>query len=221
MTASISSLATVLDTVRLGRDCTVEPYAFLGHPFGDGEATLEIGDGAVIRSHTVMYAGSIVGSGFQTGHHVLVRESNEIGDRVSIGSLSVVEHHVRVGNGVRIHTGAFVPEFSVLEDGVWIGPHVVLTNARYPLSPDAKRTLEGPRLLAGAKIGANSTLLPGVTVGRGSLVGAGSVVVRDVPDGVVVAGSPARVIREIAEVRAYRDAAAAATAEGAHEHSAR
>ena len=63
-----------------------------------------------------------IGDRFQTGHHALVREANTIGDDVSIGSLSVVEHHVTIGDGVRIHSQYFVPEFTVLEEGAWIGP---------------------------------------------------------------------------------------------------
>ena len=128
---------------------------------------------------------------------------------VSIGSHSVVEHHVRLADGVRIHTGAFIPEFSVLEEGAWVGPHVVFTNAVYPLARDAKRDISKARtLMRGAKIGANATLLPGVVIGVDALVGAGSVVVRDVPDGAIVAGNPARVIGSIADIAAYRPLAA-------------
>ena len=101
---------------------------------------------------------------------------------------------------MRIHTQAFIPEFSVLEEGCWIGPNVVLTNAKYPLSPGVKDQLAGPVIRKGAKIGANATLLPGVVIGENALVGAGSVVVRDVPPGAVVVGNPARVIRQIAEL---------------------
>jgi acetyltransferase-like isoleucine patch superfamily enzyme len=88
----------------------------------------------------------------------------------------------------------------VLEDGCWIGPNVVLTNAKYPLSPGVKDQLAGPVVRRGAKIGANSTILPGVVIGEHALVGAGSVVVRDVPAGAVVVGNPARVVRHISEL---------------------
>jgi acetyltransferase-like isoleucine patch superfamily enzyme len=192
--------------VILGRNVQIGEYVVIGVPPAGkaaGELPTSIGDNAVIRSHTVIYAGNRIGKNFQTGHGVLVREENEIGDNVSIGSHSVVEHHVRIGNGVRIHSQAFVPEFSILEDGCWIGPNVVLTNAKYPLSPDAKKNLKGPVIRAGAKIGANATILPGVTIGRNALVGAGSVVVEDVPDGKVVAGNPARVLKDVSEIAAY------------------
>ena len=151
----------------------------------------------------MIYAGCIIGDDFRTGHGSLVREDNDIGDRVSIGSHSVVEHHVRLADDVRIHSGAFVPEYSVIEEGAWVGPHAALTNARYPLARDAKATLRGPRLLRGAKIGANATLLPGVVIGADALVGAGSVVVRDVPDRAIVAGNPARVVGTIYAIAAY------------------
>lgn len=154
-----------------------------------------VGDDAVIRSHTVLYAGNRIGHRFQTGHRVMIREHNVVGDDVSVGTGSVVEHHVTIADGVRIHTNAFVPEFSRLEAGCWIGPNAVLTNARYPLSPAAKDNLEGPVIGPGAIVGANVTLLPGVTIGAGALVGAGSVVVNDVAPGDVVVGNPARRIK--------------------------
>jgi len=128
---------------------------------------------------------------------VNIRELNEIGDNVSIGTLSVIEHHVRIGNNVRIHSQVFVPEYSILEDGAWLGPNVVLTNAKYPLSPGAKENLKGPTIGKGAKIGANTTILPGVVIGRNALVGAGSVVVKDVPENGVVVGNPARLLKNI------------------------
>ena len=191
------------ENVTLGENSIVEDYCILGTPprgHQEGDLPTRIGEGAVIRSHTVIYAGNVIGRGFQTGNKVNIRESNEIGDNVSVGTLSVIEHHVKIGNNVRIHTQAFIPEFSVLEDGCWIGPNVVLTNAKYPLAPGVKESLAGPVIGKGAKIGANATLLPGVTVGENALVGAGSVVVRDVPPGTVVAGNPARVIRQVSEL---------------------
>ena len=205
MPSSISPLAVIHPGVELADEATIDPWVVLGYPVTDQpDLVLRIGSGAVIRSHTVIYAGSTIGSGFRTGHGALVRESNDIGDDVSIGSHSVVEHHVRLADGVRIHTGAFIPEHSVLDERAWVGPHVVFTNAVYPLSRDAKRTLTGPHLMPGAKIGANATLLPGVVVGRGALVGAGSVVVHDVPDGAIVAGNPARIIGSVTDVAAYQ-----------------
>src|SRR4051794_26383348 len=118
MSQRISPHAIVREWVDLGDGATIEAWVELGYVGGDADPPrLSIGRGALIRSHTVVYAGSVIGDRFMAGHGALVREENEIGDRVSIGSHSVVEHHVRLADGVRIHTAAFVPEFSVLDEG--------------------------------------------------------------------------------------------------------
>ncbi len=193
----------VLPGVELGKDTVIEDFCLVGVPpkgMKPGDIKTVIGEGAHLRSHTVVYAGNRIGRNFQTGNKANIRESNEIGDNVSIGTLSIVEHHVKIGNNVRIHSQVFIPEFSVLEDGTWLGPNVVLTNAKYPLSPGVKESLKGPLIKKGAKIGANSTILPGVVIGRNALVGAGSVVTKDVPDNVVVVGNPARRIKDISSL---------------------
>jgi acetyltransferase-like isoleucine patch superfamily enzyme len=191
------------DNVALGEGSVVEDFCIIGTPprgARDGELATTIGDGATIRSHSVIYAGNSIGKNFQTGNKVNIRESNRIGNNVSVGTLSVIEHHVEIADNVRIHTQVFVPEFSVLEEGCWLGPHVVLTNAKYPLAPGVKDQLQGPVIRKGAKIGANVTLLPGVVIGENALVGAGAVVVHDVPPGGVVVGNPARIVGHIADL---------------------
>ncbi len=193
----ISPTARIYPNVQMGENVEIGDFALVGVPprgKAEGELPTILGDGAVIRSHSVIYAGNVIGRHFQTGHHAMIREENRIGDDVSVGTNSVVEHHVEIGNGVRIHSQAFVPEYSVLEEGAWIGPNAVLTNAPHPLCPRAKECLKGPTIRRGAKIGANATILPFLVVGEEALVGAGAVVVREVPARAVVAGNPARVI---------------------------
>ncbi|MBI4300132.1 MAG: transferase [Chloroflexi bacterium] len=190
----------VYPNVAIGKGAQIGEFVLIGVPpagAAEGELPTIIGDGAIIRSHTVIYAGNTIGNRFATGHGTLVRESNQIGDNVSIGSNSVIEHHVTIGNGVRIHSQAFVPEYSTLEDGCWIGPKVALTNVLHPLCPKAKQCTKGPTIRRNAKIGANSTVLPDTVIGEDALVGAGSVVVEDVPPRAVVVGNPARVVKGI------------------------
>ena len=196
----ISKTAIIHPGVKLGKDCVVEDFVIIGAPpkgYRAGELETVIGDNAIIRSHTVIYAGNSIGNNFQTGNKANIRELNEIGDDVSIGTLSVVEHHVKIGHGVRIHSQAFIPEYCVLEEGCWIGPNVVLTNAKYPNRSDTKHNLQGVTIRRNAVVGANVTILPGVNIGEHAIVGAGSVVTKDISGEEIVVGNPAKMIKNI------------------------
>lgn len=200
---SMNEKYKIHENVDIGEGAVIGDFVIIGEPprgMKRGELKTRIGKNATIRSHTVIYAGNIIGDNFRTGHHVTVREENKIGDNVSIGTSSVVEHHVRIEDNVRIHSQAFIPEETILEAGCWIGPKVVITNAKYPLSPGVKNSLKGATVRKNAKIGANATLLPGIIIGENALIGSGAVVTRDVPAGKVVVGNPARVIRDISEL---------------------
>ena len=194
----IASSSIIHDNVDLGSNVVIEDYCIIGLPFKGykGERTT-IGDNAVIRAGTFIYAGNQIGCQFQSGNKANIRELNKIGNNVSIGTLTVIEHHIVIEDGVRIHTQVFVPEYTVLEQDCWIGPNVVITNARFPKHPNVKNELKGAYIRRNAKIGANSTLLPAVLIGENCLVGAGSVVTKDLPDGVIAAGNPARIMRKI------------------------
>ena len=199
----ISDTAIIHPNVKLGKGCVIEDYVIIGTPprgYAVGELETVIGDNAVIRSHAVIYAGNKIGNNFQTGNKVNIRELNEIGNNISIGTLSIVEHHVTIRNGVRIHSQAFIPEYSILDENCWIGPNVVLTNAKYPVSTNVKNELKGCHLKKRSIIGANSTLLPGVVIGEQAIVGAGSVVTKVVADKIVVAGNPAVPINDISKL---------------------
>ncbi|MCD6399999.1 transferase [candidate division WOR-3 bacterium] len=198
-----SETCKIYKNVNIGEGAVIEDFVIIGEPprgRKPGELKTVIGKNATIRSHTVIYAGNVIGDNFQTGHHVMIREENKIGNNVSIGTNSVVEHHVHIEDNVRVHSQAFIPEETTLEAGCWIGPNVVITNARYPLSPGVKSSLRGATVRKNAKIGANATLLPGIVVGENALIGAGAVVTKDVPAGKVVVGNPARVVRDISEL---------------------
>lgn len=198
MMSTIAQTAKIFPNVYFGKNVVVEDYCIIGIPFkGQKNEVTLIGDNAIIRSHTVIYAGNKIGNCFHTGNKTNIRELNVIGNNVSIGTLSVIEHHVVIEDNVRVHSQAFIPEFTILKNNCWIGPNVVFTNAKYPLSPNVKNELKGAIVNEFAKIGANSTILPNIVIGKNALVGAGSVVVDDVSDGVVVVGNPSRVLRQV------------------------
>jgi acetyltransferase-like isoleucine patch superfamily enzyme len=193
--------------VEIGKGHSIGEFVIIGEPprEKEGGVRTSIGESCRIRSHSVIYSGNKIGDGFQTGHRVTVRENNTIGDNVSIGTNSVIERDSSIGNGVRLHSNVFVPEYTEIRENAWIGPNVVLTNTPHPLCPKAKECMKGPIIGKGAKIGANSTIIPFVKIGENALVGAGSLIVKDVPDRAVVAGNPARVIKNIDDLKCRFD----------------
>lgn len=152
-----------------------------------------IGDNALIRSESIIYAEVRIGKNFQTGHRVLIREFTQIGDSVSIGTNTVIEGHTSLGNNINIQSNVFIPTNTEIDDFVFIGPNVVLTNDKYPPYRIA-RPLKGATLGRGVSVGANAVLLPGLVIGEGSLIGAGAVVTKDVPSWTMAFGCPARII---------------------------
>jgi acetyltransferase-like isoleucine patch superfamily enzyme len=197
-TNKIALTSIIYPNVELGKNVIIEDFCIIGIPvFGMTNEKTIIGDNAIIRAGTYIYSGNKIGENFQTGNKSNIRELNIIGNNVSIGSLTCIEHRVIIGNGVRIHSNVFVPELTLLDDNCWLGPNVVITNAKYPLSHDVKNNLNSAHICSGAKIGANSTLLPGVRVGQNSLIGAGSIVTKDIEDNIIAFGNPAKKIRKI------------------------
>jgi len=193
------------DNVTLGEGCVIHPPVILGFPprgHEPGELPLVIGPGAVIRPFTTIYAGSTIGAGFQTGQGASIREDNVIGDDCSVGTNAILEYGNRIGNHTRIHSGCFLEQVT-LGDHVFLGPCVVFTDDPHPACPRYRDCKGGAVVEDLVKIGANATILPGVRIGRNSLVGAGAVVASDVPPDAVVAGSPARVVKQIDQLTCW------------------
>lgn len=204
----VSDLSKIYDNVQLGKNVQIEEFCVIGKPprgFADGELKTIIGDNSTIRSGTVIYAGNTIGDSFNTGHNVVIREENTIGNNVSIGTLSCIEHHIEIEDDVRMHSQVFIPEFSCLKKKSWIGPNVVITNAKYPKGKGVTEKLLGVIVEEEAIVGANVTTLPGVIIGKRALVGSGSLVAKDVGDKDVVVGNPARVINTVSDIKDYTD----------------
>jgi acetyltransferase-like isoleucine patch superfamily enzyme len=145
-------------------------------------------------------AEAVIGPGTSIWNQAQVRERARIGAGCVIGKNVYVDFDVVVGDLVKIQNNASLYHGATIEDGVFIGPHVCLTNDRLPraINRDGSAKTDadwqvGPiRIRSGAALGAGSVIVPGVTVGRWALVGAGSVVTADVADYALVVGNPAR-----------------------------
>lgn len=183
----------------LGTNPQLDPTVQLDYRTGRRIQATEtvIGDNAKLRSGTVVYTNVVAGDGLETGHNVVIREENQIGDSFSIWNNSVVDYGCIIGNRVKVHSNVYIAQYTTIEDDVFIAPSVAIANDPHPL---CTKCMRGPTIKAGARIGVNVTLLPGITIGEGALVGAGSVVTKDVPPYSVVYGNPARVVCNVDEL---------------------
>lgn len=188
----------------IGENATIFENVILGFPSREYIGLsdfpgVSIGDNSIIRTGTVIYSNVIIGDNFSTGHNVLIREKTKIGNCVSFGTNVIVEGNSSFGDRVNLQSLVYIPTNSQIGSHVFIGPNSVLTNDKYP--PNNTSDLQGPILEDYVSIGANATILPGVTIGQGSLVAAGSIVTKDVPPESLALGSPARIKKLPPEAR--------------------
>lgn len=131
-----------------------------------------------------------------------------IGKDCMIGTFVEIQEGAHIGNRVKVESHTFICEAVTIENDVFVGHHVVFINDKYPriTLPDGKKKLyqksdfQKTLVKRGATIGSNATILGGITIGERAIVGAGAVVTKDVPDFAVVAGNPAKILREAREV---------------------
>lgn len=161
------------------------------------EHTLNIGEEALIRSGSILYAGSEIGIGFQTGHQVTIREKSRIGDHVSVGTLSDIQGNCRIGNYVRLHSNVHIGQLSVIDDFVWIFPYVILTNDPTPPSEN----FIGVHVHSFAIIATDSVVMPGLDIGQDCLIGAGAIVTKSVEPYTVAVGNPAKAVSDVRKVK--------------------
>lgn len=208
----------VIGPCKIGQDTILGFNVIIGHPakkslnayrdFSKSNGSI-IGDRCIIRSGTVVYEDVSIGNDFQTGHNVVIREGVCIKDGGVIGSNSDIFNGAQFGRNVRLSTHVAIAENAVLGNDIFIGPGVAITGGRYMTGAaqasgkmsEAEafamegKNWQGPSVVVedDVRIGANSTILAGVRLGKGCVIAAGSVVSNDVPECCYVAGNPARV----------------------------
>lgn len=139
------------------------------HPLSDVQSK-NIGENTNIWQYCVVLSGAKIGSGCNICSHCFI------------------ENEVVVGNNVTLKNGVYLYDGITVEDGVFIGPNATFCNDKYPKSKNKDFKLEKILIKKGASIGANATILPGVTIGENALIAAGAVVTKDVADGTIIKG---------------------------------
>jgi acetyltransferase-like isoleucine patch superfamily enzyme len=159
-----------------------------------------IGEGTVISTGAIVFAGSSIGANCIVGDQSCIRERVAMADNCILGRGSLIENDTTVGAGTRIQAEAYVTAYSTLEEDVFIAPCVVTTNDNFMGRTEKRKSLmKGPTIRRGARVGGGAVLLPGIEIGEEAFVGAGAVVTKDVPPRKLVVGSPARVLRDVAD----------------------
>ncbi len=184
----IHPTAIVHRDVTLDASVEIEPFCIIGSDHGP----LHLGPGTIIRSHSIVEGGNVIGDGLETGHHVLIRTGNEIGRNLRIGTMSRLEGGGEIGDYVRIHGDCEMTK-GVLRDFARVYGGSYITDNRLPPSD-----VNVPAVLdEGSVLCMNSVVIAGVRIGIGSFVGANTVVSRDVPDGMALVNGTYKSVSEL------------------------
>ena len=211
--AEIHPTAIVYDGTVLGEGVRVLEHAVVGkQPSLGARSTAKreplpptvIGDGTIVSTGAIVFAGSQIGARCIVGDQSCIRERVTMADDCILGRGSLIENDTTVGAGSRIQADAYLTAYSTLEEDVFIAPCVVTTNDNFMGRTEQRRGLmRGPTIRRSARVGGGAVLCPGIEIGEEAFVGAGAVVTKNVPPRVIVVGSPARVLRDVdpAELR--------------------
>jgi acetyltransferase-like isoleucine patch superfamily enzyme len=195
------------DTV-VGNDVRIDDHAVLGkHPMKAANSAttkeqelppLEVGDVCIVGTGVVLYRGARVDGKVLMADLCTIRENVTIGRGTIVGRGVTVENFCTVGRYCKLESECYITAYSTLEDRVFVAPGVVTSNDNFVgRTAERFKHFKGVTVRKGARIGAGSVMLPGVTIGADALVAAGSVVTRDVPERKIVLGAPAKVWRDV------------------------
>ena len=164
------------------------------------EQPAEIGDDCIIGTGVIIYAGSKVAEGVLFADLATIRENSSVGSNTIVGRNATIENYCQVGANCKIQTNAYITAYSEVGDYAFIAPGVVTTNDNYAgRSEERFKYHKGVIIKEGGRIGANATIMSGITIGEDSLVAAGSIVTEDTPPKKIVMGSPAKVHKNVPE----------------------
>lgn len=204
----IGDNTVILDNVEIGDNSIICNDCVIGEPLNQyyfdsnyENPKLIIGNNALIRSHSIFYAGSRFGNNLSCGHRVTVRESVSAGNNLSIGTLSDIQGYVSFGDYCRLHSNVHIGQKSTIGNYVFIYPYVVFTNDPHPPS----NICQGPTIGDFTQIAVHSVILPMVEIGQNCLVGANSTVNKNFGDNLVIVGSPAKSICLTSEIKSKED----------------
>jgi acetyltransferase-like isoleucine patch superfamily enzyme len=208
VSAEVHETAIVYPGTVLGEGVKVLEFAVVGkQPTLSPRSTAKreplpppvVGEGTIVSTGAVLFAGSTLGARVILGDGSCVRERVTIGDDVVVGRGSLIENDTTIGAMTKIQAGAYITAYSTVEEHVFIAPCVVTSNDNFMGRTDRRHELiEGPTIRRGARIGAGAVLCPAVEIGEEAFVGAGAVVTKDVGPRTLVVGNPARPLREVA-----------------------
>ena len=209
-TKNIANSTLIFGPSIIGQNSIIDPSVIIGYPirsktklisqneqslsleflFDESSSGSVIGERNHVRIFTTIYENTQLANDVETGTHVIIREKCQIGSGSIIGSATVIDGDVIIGKNARIQSHNFIPPKVRIGDDVFLGPSVRFTNDIYPVSNKLIETIVKDQ----AVIGIASIILPGIVIGERSVIAAGSVVTKDVPDDMVVLGSPAKPI---------------------------
>lgn len=200
----IGDNTTIYDNVIIKDNSIISNDCVIGEPGNDcyfkddyeNPATV-IESGALIRSHCILYAGSVFGENFSTGHRVTIREKTSFGKNCRVGTLSDIQGYVTFGDYCWLHSNVHIGQQSTIGNFVFIYPYVVFTNDPHPPS----NICNGPTIGDFSQVAVGTVVLPGTKIGRHCLIGAQSLIGKDVEDYQLAAGNPAKVLKDVREMK--------------------
>lgn len=207
--STIGSHAVIHAGTRIGTGVRIDDHAVIGkQPMRAARSAITrqaeelppatIGDRCLVGTHAVIYAGATIGEKVLVADLATIREHVTVGAMTIVGRGVAIENKCTIGARCKLETGSYVCALSEIGDDCFIAPEVTFTNDNFlGRTKERFKHHKGPTLKRGARLGANSTILPGKIIGEDALVAAGSVASKDVPARTIVLGAPARPLRAV------------------------